>query len=470
MDEADPPSACGITAGLSVALDFDDYLFLGHTGHSAVSVPLVLGAYLGADQREALVAQVIANEVGGRLGSSVVLGPHNGQLWTFIHAANAALAASRLLGLDAERTAHALDLALAAPPYPSFSSIMSADSKLAVVAEPTAAGVRAAYLAREGLTGPLDILDDERGFYAGFSFVPSRFFLDGFGKSWVMQSIAIKPYPGCAYVDAMVDSLLDILGRFEAERGRKVRSDDVREIHVEASILTAQMEAIGEKYAPADGLPSSFNINFRIPHTAALALIAGRLTSAEFAPDFLGHHADEIAGLASRVRLSHDWEMTLNVVRAIVSGLEPFSPVAYLSLSDIRRAFRGMRTHMSPRLPLALPDILQALFAVKPGNIVKLVSAARKGGSMADVDFGRMRFPFAARVTLKTTDGKSYESGRELPDGSPGGRSRREVAGEKLLQEAAVHIGKERAEALLSAVEGGGSPAEIADLLKPEPA
>ena len=115
---------------LSMALDYDDYLFLGHTGHSAVLVPLAMAEMRGVDMRTVLAAQVAANEVAGRLGGTVVLGPHNGQMWAHIHLLGAAAAASKILGLDQQRTADALGIALAEPVYPLFPAFMGPQSKL----------------------------------------------------------------------------------------------------------------------------------------------------------------------------------------------------------------------------------------------------------------------------------------------------------------------------------------------------
>ena len=70
------------------------------------------------------VARVAANEVAGRLGSALFLGPHNGQFWASIHCASAAVAASVGLGLDAERAAHALAVALYQPPYGMWPGFM----------------------------------------------------------------------------------------------------------------------------------------------------------------------------------------------------------------------------------------------------------------------------------------------------------------------------------------------------------
>lgn len=67
-------------AAATVAFDYDDYLFLGHTGHSAVWTSLLLGAQLGARPEEILAAIVAANEVAGRLGAACFYGPQNGQL------------------------------------------------------------------------------------------------------------------------------------------------------------------------------------------------------------------------------------------------------------------------------------------------------------------------------------------------------------------------------------------------------
>src|SRR5579884_1877515 len=143
----------------SVALDFDDYLCFGHTGHSAVLVPVLLAAETASSGAEQLTAQVIANEIEGRLGAACLIGPQNGQLWSFIHAAGAAVAAGRLLGLAARQMAHALAIALYQPARATVPGFMAPDSKLLTAAEPSQAGLQAARLASKGVTGPLDALD-----------------------------------------------------------------------------------------------------------------------------------------------------------------------------------------------------------------------------------------------------------------------------------------------------------------------
>ena len=58
-----------------MGLDFDDYLFAGHTGHSAVLASLAYAEREGLPGRDLLCAATLANEVGGRLGAAFLLGP-----------------------------------------------------------------------------------------------------------------------------------------------------------------------------------------------------------------------------------------------------------------------------------------------------------------------------------------------------------------------------------------------------------
>lgn len=466
-DQAEAATACGITAAQSVALDYDDYLFLAHTGHSAAGVPLTLGAARGATDAQTIVAQAAANELGGRLGASVVLGPHNGQLWVFIQAAGAAAAAARLLELDAERTAHALALALAAPPYPFFSSLMQSDAKMHIVAEATAAGVRAALLAAAGHTGPLGVLDEEQGFYRGFSSAPGRFYLEGLGRSWVTQTLAFKPYPGCAYVDTMIDALHDILAAFAKEHGRALAPAEVAEVTVEASLLSIQMEELGARFAVPGELPPLFNLAFRLPHNAALTLLAGRLTGAELAPEFLEANREAILRLAAKVRVVHDWRMSMAVVRALADGLAPFSPLRQLRLGQLRRALREARENISGSLPFDLANLRRLFAAVDFREAWRLYRQSRRStGDFGEVAFERFRLPFGARVTLRTVAGRTYEAERDIPDGAPGGRrDRRETVVEKLRREASPHLGEERTAALVSLIQNGGDPARLPEAL-----
>lgn len=75
-----PTEAAMVNAAYSMAQDFDDIIWMGHTGHSAVFAPLAVAEHEGASTKQLLLACVVANEVAGRLGASSFLGPLNGQM------------------------------------------------------------------------------------------------------------------------------------------------------------------------------------------------------------------------------------------------------------------------------------------------------------------------------------------------------------------------------------------------------
>src|SRR5438067_8478509 len=254
LETSDEGVEAALYAGcvLSIALDFDDYVCFGHTGHTAVLAPLYLAEQTHTPGDGQLIAQVVANEVEARLGGACLIGPLNGQLWSFIHAAGTALAAGRLLGLDAGALAHALAIALYQAPRPTVPGFMAPDTKLLTAAEPAVAGLRAARLAAAGVTGPVDALDNPEGFLSAFSYAPLPGLLGGLGEGWATTTLCVKPYPGCAYVDTILDALagLDL-----------PPASEVVAVDVDASLLTIGMDALSRPYA-GTGPPSPVNVNF----------------------------------------------------------------------------------------------------------------------------------------------------------------------------------------------------------------
>ncbi len=382
-------------AAASIAHDWDDYLFMGHTGHSAVWVARAFTD----DADRALAAQVAGNEVGGRLGAALFLGPHNGQFWSSIHCGSAAAAAGVALGLDAERIAHALAIALYQPPYGLWPGFMGPDSKLLTAAEPAVQGARAAQLAAQGVTGALDVIEDRRGLLANFSFAPRPAMLGGLGKVWLTDTLAFKPRPGCAYLQAPVDLAL----------GLEIDAADVAEIEVDAGYLTVGMESLGARA----GL-TPIGVTFSAARSLAVALVAGRLTHEELEPEWLAAHREDIEALAGRVRLRHDWGMTLATLRGTV---EAGASVRDVRLGAWPRVLRRMRELGMDEASLSRED-LRALAASRDHRreLRRLLSRPG-GGGIAAIDTGAMRLAFPCRLRVRLRSGGV----REAEGAEPGG-------------------------------------------------
>jgi 2-methylcitrate dehydratase PrpD len=431
---------------LSVALDYDDYLCFGHTGHTAVLVPALMAAETGSDGIDQLVAQTIANEVEGRLGGATLLGPMNGQLWAFIQAAGAAVAAGRLMGLDRPRLAHALAISLAHPVRATVAGFMAPDAKLLVAAEPAAAGVRAARLADAGVTGPLDALDEERGALAALSFAPLRGILSGFGDGWATQTLSVKAYPGCAYIDTTVDALLELLDE------NAMAPDDVTEVTVEAGMLTCGMDALSSPYAALEP-PTPVTINFNIGWNTAIVLLAGRLTEAEVAPGWLEANREPLSALRTKVRLKHAPDLTAASAAAF-AGMIPVAALrSELGVRRLASAARQVRAE-HPGAGMGVGDLLGIARSARSSGRDTLAAIRRtKWWDPQSLDDFAVTFP--ARVTLTGRDGRSRTARVDVPRGGAGNTTEgpAEVARAKLDRSGAAVWGTEGTAAIQHAID-----------------
>jgi 2-methylcitrate dehydratase PrpD len=396
-------------AALSVALDFDDYVSFGHTGHSAVLVPALLAAETGSSGPAQLVAQVIANEVEARLGGACLIGPLNGQLWSFIHAAGTALAAGRLLDLDAPRLAHALALSLYQAPRPTVPGFMAPDSKLLTVSEPAVLGLRAARLAAAGVTGPLDALDHPQGFLAAFSYAPLRALLGGLGTGWATRTLCVKPYPGCAYVDTTLDALLAL---------ELPAASEIDRVVVDASMLTCEMDKWSSEYAGARGrTPTPVTINFSIAWNVAIALLAGEVSPRQLRAEWLAEHRAELADLAGRVELRHDWELTRSSAEQFAGLLPPRALGRDAGLRTLRRGLSRVRGD-HPSIVGGLSDLRGVGAMLRGGRRGWAAAGGSRFWSERALDRFAMTFP--ARVTVSLRDGRTLSGRADVPRGGAG--------------------------------------------------
>ena len=365
-------TACYVNAAASVAFDYDDYLFAGHTGHSSVLGALAFGEAAGASGADVLAAQVVGNEVGGRLGAAMLLGPHNGQMWTYIHALEGACVAGRFLGLDAEAMGNAIGIALAQPPYPLAPAFFGPDSKALMASGPFVEGIRAAELAAEGVTGAADIIGDDNGMLAKIGARPLPFVFSGFGSAWVTSSLAYKLYPGCAYVDTPVDAFNDIRDAFATKTGRALTPADVGSIRVEATLFTAGMEALATPYRRRDKL-TPVDVNFSVGLSFGVILAAGELSGETLSARSLEQHRETILGVADRVTVEQVADLSMDVGGLGDLGIEPAE-----------------------------------LFA------------GGEGLTLDGKDFSAFEMRFPSRVTLETAGGEEFTAEVRIPAGAPG--------------------------------------------------
>jgi 2-methylcitrate dehydratase PrpD len=378
-------------AALSMALDYDDYLFAGHTGHSAVLVTLALAEKIGISGKDFLLAQTLANEIEGRVGASALLGPLNGQLWSFIHLIGSAVITAKLLGLEKPQIQSAIGIAMVQPNYPLWAGFFGSDAKVLLASTTAPVGVQAAQLAANGLRGAGDIIESEQGFLKVFAPQPLLGAFEGFGKVWLSDTLCYKVYPGCAYIDTAIDCVL-ALARQHSIDGKKVKA-----VHVAASPLTLGMEALSAPHLKGpETLPVT--LNFTVAYNVAVALLDRELSARQFSRERIRDKA--VWDLAGRVQLTLDEVMAQRTRDR--------------SLLKTTKDENGERLHLD----------------------------------LGAIDLGSFKMSFGARVRIEMEDGRTFEAQQEVPFGAAGRPfdERRKSVEDKFRRETRYTLRKEKME------------------------
>jgi 2-methylcitrate dehydratase PrpD len=384
-------------AALSMALDYDDYLFGGHTGHSAVLVPLALAEKLGIDGRDFLVAQVIANEIEGRIGIAASTGPAGGQRSAYLHQIGAAIITAKLSKLDRKQIENAIGIAMLQPCATLPAGFYGSDAKVLVAAATAPLGVQAAELAANGMRGAADAFECAGGFLERFAPTPVQGAFDAYGKVWLTETLAYKVYPGCASIGAAIDGALALVRQHHFD-ARKIRSVDVA-----VGPLALEAEATASPYLRAtETVPTT--LNFSLSYSVAAALIDRELSPRQFTRDRVKDAA--VWELARRVRVGEDERLALLARER----------------SPVRASAEGDRTRYTIDLDGA--------------------------------DLSAVKRLLGARVRIELEDGRSFESEQESPLGS-GARQlddRRKAVEDKFRRETRYTLRKERMEKAIDLV------------------
>jgi 2-methylcitrate dehydratase len=197
------PSAVLANGTLIRVLDLNDYVAGAHPqsgargGHPSDNIPVALAAaeLAKSSGRDLLAAIVLAYEIYGR--SKALMEADS--LWDGITVSGvvAPAVAGRLLRLREDKLAHAIALSAARAPTPIAvrEGGISAAKNIAnaLIAQN---GMQATLLAAQGVTGPLDLFEAERGLKAVFPRGPAGDIFDAPlpDDSFIMRS-AIKVFP-----------------------------------------------------------------------------------------------------------------------------------------------------------------------------------------------------------------------------------------------------------------------------------
>src|SRR6516164_8654778 len=277
-------------------LDYNDTYLSLEPAHPSDNLAAVLsaGELANAHGRELITATVLAYEIQCRLCDAASLRKHGFDHVTY-GAISSAVAACKLLKLDAVKTTHAIGLAGVA----NTALRQTRSGELSMwkgCAFATAArnGIFAALLAAEGMTGPAPIFEGELGFMkllTGPFTVPK---LGGGGEPFMISGTYIKFWPAEYHSQSAIEAALQL----------RPQVGDVRAIQaIDIHTFDAAVDIIGkdpEKWRPK----TRETADHSLPYCTAVALADGDVTLAQFAPERFTDSA--LLDLVAKVKLHRD--------------------------------------------------------------------------------------------------------------------------------------------------------------------
>ena len=158
-------------------------------------------------------------------------------------------------------------------------------------------GIWAALLARNNFLGPTTIVEGRDGFLHAYSGDPDPdSILRDLGEEFMVTRTGIKPHSCCRYKQGPVDCLLDLRAR------HGLPPDEVEEVSI--GLLSAGYNIIASPEEDKLNPSSVVDMQFSMPFGAAVSLLYGRASLAEYAPGVADR--PEVKEMMSRVRCIAD--------------------------------------------------------------------------------------------------------------------------------------------------------------------
>jgi len=238
---------------------------LAHPGPAVVPAALAIAERDGCSGEDFLLAVVAGYEVMGRCGYA--LSPS--QLYRGFHPTSAAgplgsvTATGKLMGLDADTMVHALAVSASfcsgvTECYKSGGEVKRYHGGIGAQG-----GIRAAMLAKMGLTGPSTVLEGPLGMRAFSDTYTPEVITDGLGERFVVADIWTKKYSCNGMIHAPVDGIEAIRAR------RPFGAADIERIDVGSN--QHAVNEVGSIRLPKDMFGFQFSMNYAL----ALQVVKG---------------------------------------------------------------------------------------------------------------------------------------------------------------------------------------------------
>jgi 2-methylcitrate dehydratase len=310
-----PDRAAAMNTALTRYLDFmDSFMAKGETCHPSDNIGPVLAAAetAGRSGRDFLLALAIAYEVECRLTKAIPIMnagfDHTTQLGISV-----AAGVAKALCADCDRIANAI--AISASDFASLAVIRASPTSewKGLASSAVAFGAtHSAFLATEGVTGPLEVFEGPKGFFEAigekgdvdWSDRPLRAALD----------TSLKKYNAEVHTQSAIDALLAV------KRANRIAAEDVASVEIETFLSAYEIVGNGE-YGDRTTVETKEQADHSLPYLAAVALLDGDVMPEQFLPERIGR--SDVQALLGLVTVKPHGGVSKP--KELVKRLEPFT-------------------------------------------------------------------------------------------------------------------------------------------------
>ncbi|MDE2289317.1 MAG: MmgE/PrpD family protein [Burkholderiales bacterium] len=295
---ATPRAAAMINGAAAHAAEVDDSFrdAMYHPGAATIAAALAAAQEVGASGQRFLQGVIVGYETSTRIG--VALGRSHYRYWHnsgTVGTLGAVMAAGAILGLDEAGYVNALATAATFAAGLQQAFRMDSMSKPLHTGRAAEAGLLAAQLARQGVTGSRDVFEGESGLGRAMSEAADWTQIGAsLGREFNIARLTVKNHVGCGHTFAAVDGALAL------RQAHRITADDIASVQVQT-------------YRPAleiachDDPKTANEARFSLKYVVASALTHGSLRLLAYTPQRLEDAATR--ALMKRICVAVDPEL-----------------------------------------------------------------------------------------------------------------------------------------------------------------
>jgi len=285
------------------ALDCNDIYWVQDPSHPSDLLGVVLSAAEANERsgRELLVAAVIAYELEMRWCHAAhpgirEIGWHHASLTQFV----SPLVAGRLYGLSVEQLVAAAGICGSS--HFTLGGVVAGHlTNMKNTADPLAAqaGIYAAMMAREGCTGPVEVIEGKEGLFEVLKDVEwnAGALIEGLGETFLITQCSYKAFPTEALTHQPISAALSL------RKEHSILPERIEQVLVETTTRGADILSDPSKYKP----DTRETADHSLPFVLAVALARGHVLPDAFEEDGLRDPA--VRTLLPKIKVSADPEI-----------------------------------------------------------------------------------------------------------------------------------------------------------------